>query len=339
MKSASIQRILDIQPIPGADKIEVATVMGWQVVTAKENNFKVNDLILYVEIDSVVPDHPEFEFLRDRNFRVRTIKLRGQVSQGLILPLDVLSKFNVSDYMHIVGLGDDAIGRDVSEIIGAVHYEKPLPLELTGMAFGSFPGFLHKTDEVLVQSNMVLLDRLWGLPYYITVKVDGMSSTFFKTVEKFGVCSRNLELKEHENNVFWKLARKYGLDTIREGVYIQGEIAGPGIQKNRLNLVEPDLFVFNVKMIEGDVPVSFETLKDFIFMGNYNQGFPEKKLKMVPVLESGDSFQYSLEQLITLAGSTKYANGAGAEGIVVRSQDGLISFKVMNNNYLIKNGE
>jgi RNA ligase (TIGR02306 family) len=89
-KLASIQKIVDIRPIDGADKIEVAQVLGWEVVVAKKDEFKVGDLVIYIEIDSIVPDKSEFDFLRDRKFRVRTIKLRKQVSQGLILPLSIL---------------------------------------------------------------------------------------------------------------------------------------------------------------------------------------------------------------------------------------------------------
>jgi len=345
MASATIQRIKDIQPIPDADKIELATVMGWQLVTAKENNFKANDFVIYVEIDSITEDRPEYEFLRDRNFRIKTIKLRGQISQGLILPVSLLGDAwidyteNGIDMLYPVGNGLWANvpyphyneGDDVSEILGIKHYEKPLPLELSGMAIGSFPSFLSRTDEDMVQSCLRKLDALQGKPYYITVKVDGMSATFYKWEERFGVCSRNLELKEHENNVFWKLAHKYSLETIKDGIYLQGEVAGPGIQKNKLGLKEPDLFIFNVKHIQGNKQISFtEMVQTLEYPG---------KCKMVPVLASGDNFSLKLNDLIELANHVKYDNGAAAEGIVVRSQDGLISFKCMNNNYLLKNGE
>lgn len=91
-KLATIREIKDIQPIEGADRIEVATVDGWQVVI-KKGEFKVGDKIIYIEIDSIVPEREEFEFLRDRKFRVRTIKLRKQISQGLIMPLSILGNY------------------------------------------------------------------------------------------------------------------------------------------------------------------------------------------------------------------------------------------------------
>ena len=87
-KLASIQKIVDLQPIPKADRIEVATIQGWQCVV-KKGEFQVGDLCVYFEIDSLLPEKPVFEFMRDRKFRVRTIKLMKCVSMGLILPLSI----------------------------------------------------------------------------------------------------------------------------------------------------------------------------------------------------------------------------------------------------------
>ena len=79
-KLAHIERVIDLQPIQGADRIETATVLGWQCVV-KKGDVKVGDLVCYIEIDSIVPDIPYFDFMKERNFRVRTIKLRKQISQ------------------------------------------------------------------------------------------------------------------------------------------------------------------------------------------------------------------------------------------------------------------
>lgn len=89
---ATVREVSAIRPIEGADKIEVAQVDGWECVVQK-GEFKVGDPIIYIEVDSVLPERPEFEFMRNRKFRVRTIKLRGQVSQGLVLPLSTLSAY------------------------------------------------------------------------------------------------------------------------------------------------------------------------------------------------------------------------------------------------------
>jgi RNA ligase (TIGR02306 family) len=109
-KLASIQKIVDIQSIKDADRIEVATILGWQVVVAKSDNFKINDLIVYIETDSIVPERPEFEFLRERKFRVRIIKLKKTISQGLVLPLTMLKEYGELKYdkfNNIIGLEID----------------------------------------------------------------------------------------------------------------------------------------------------------------------------------------------------------------------------------------
>lgn len=91
-KLASIQRIISLSAIEGADKIEKAVVLGWNVVV-KKGDFKVGDLCVYCEIDSILPDKPEFEFLRDRKFRIKTIKLKNQCSQGICFPLSILENY------------------------------------------------------------------------------------------------------------------------------------------------------------------------------------------------------------------------------------------------------
>ena len=110
-KLASIQKIVSLEPIKDADKIEKATVLGWELVVAKKDNFKVGDLVVYCEVDSILPDKPEFEFLRERKFRIKTIKLRGQVSQGICFPLSILPKAKYNE------------GEDVTEVFGARKYD------------------------------------------------------------------------------------------------------------------------------------------------------------------------------------------------------------------------
>lgn len=146
-KLASIQKISKIEPIDGADKIEVATVNGWNVVVAKDMEYEPGEVVVYCEIDSFLPIKPEFEFLRktsykkmgdQEGFRLKTVRMRGVVSQGLILPISVIDDFSPDDY---------DIGEDVSEKLGIVKYETPIPACLAGVAKGSFPSFLVRTDE------------------------------------------------------------------------------------------------------------------------------------------------------------------------------------------------
>jgi RNA ligase (TIGR02306 family) len=155
-KLASIQAIKEILPIEGADAIELAVVNGWKVVVAKNVGHRAGDHVVYCEIDSFLPIREEFEFLRkssykkmgDREgFRLRTIKLRGQVSQGLILPMSIFGDFGWTAYE----------GLDVTEKLGIVKYEPPVPAELAGKVKGLFPSFLRRTDEERCLSEETLI--------------------------------------------------------------------------------------------------------------------------------------------------------------------------------------
>jgi RNA ligase (TIGR02306 family) len=218
-KLASVRRITNLSPIDGADKIELATVDGWKVVVAKDVGHKIGDLIIYCEIDSFLPIKEEFEFLRKSSykkmsdgtegFRLKTIRLRGQISQGLIIPISVLNPPDTNIYV------EPFEGLDVTEMLGIVKYEPPIPAELAGKVKGLFPSFIPKTDEERVQNYS---DRYqeWTLQskhqFYVTEKLDGSSSTFYYNNGEFGVCSRNLELLETEGNTFWKVARELDLE-------------------------------------------------------------------------------------------------------------------------------
>jgi len=196
-KLASVQKIREIRPIEGADAIELAIINSWQVVVAKNVGHKVDDFVVYCEIDSFLPIREEFEFLRksshkkmgdQEGFRLKTIKLRGEVSQGLVVPIHVLP---LLEMVHE--------GQDVTEMLGIVKYEPPVPAQLAGKAKGYFPGFIRKTDEERVQ-NLTKEYEEWKITgshkFYATEKLDGSSSTFYVRDGDFGVCSRNLELAD-----------------------------------------------------------------------------------------------------------------------------------------------
>ena len=238
-KLATIRQITDIRPIEGADMIELASVGGWNVVVAKNVGHKVGDMVVYCEIDSFLPIKEEFEFLRkssykkmgdQEGFRLKTIKLRGQVSQGLILPMSVFGEFGWTAYE----------GLDVTERLGIVKYEPPIPAELSGKVKGNFPSFIPKTDEERIQ-NLTKEYEEWKIQskhqFYVTEKLDGSSATYYIKDGEFGVCSRNLELLETEGNTFWKVAREMDLEnkmkSLGKNISLQGELIGEGIQGNR----------------------------------------------------------------------------------------------------------
>jgi RNA ligase (TIGR02306 family) len=336
MSVASIQRVRDVRQHPNADALDLCTVLGWQVVV-KKGEFKSGDLCVYIEIDSVLPDKPDFEFLRNKNFRIKPIKLRGEASNGICFPLSILSKFPVK-VDHIYTEGDD-----VTEVLGITHYEKPIPAELSGKVVGHRPGFIRKTDELNLRSYPHVLDAMKGLPYYITRKDDGSSGTFFLKDGVFGVCSRNLQLQEDEKNGFWRMARKYDVENAlrtsylgqTENVAIQAEVVGPGVNGNNLGLKELELHVFNLIDLKKGVLESADHLFEFCLV---------YRIPTITLIEEGDSFGYELHELVSLANAQKYPNGSPAEGIVIRPKNytpehserlawDALSGKIINENY------
>ena len=263
-KLASIQTVNAVEPIPNADAIEKIRVLGWWVVV-KKGELKPGDKVVYCEIDSLLPERPEFEFLRassfkpaqtDANgaitlpagFRIKTVKLRGQVSQGICFPLTILPPGAPADE-----------GADVTDQLGILKWEPPIPVGMGGKVKGGFPGFLPKTDETRVQVLEPVLQRHRGKTFYVTEKLDGTSFTAFLRQGEFGICSRNLWMDEaDESNILVRVARGQKLEeklrTARErlgfDLAVQAEVIGPGIQKNKYGLKGVTLRVFNVLNVD-----------------------------------------------------------------------------------------
>jgi len=259
MKLATFEIISEILPIEGADRIEIAGVQGWQSVIRK-GEYKVGDRVIFVPIDTVLPPAEWNKFLWDKNdptkpIRVKTIKLKGTVSQGLIFPTTLFSAQEVWDHMD-----DPSEDVSIAGLLGITKYEKPVPAHLAGQVAGDFPThLLSKTDEDNLKSNIEVLEELREADSMeATLKMDGTSATYIKELDSsVRVCSRNLELKDTESNVHWQMARKYDIwNKLNTGYAIQGEIAGPGIQGNPAGLSEVTLFVFNVIDLTSRKPLA-----------------------------------------------------------------------------------
>ena len=346
---ASIQKITNLRPHPNADALELVDILGWQVVV-KKGEFKEGDLCVYIATDSIVEERPEYEFLRKNHFRIRPVKLRQQPSNGIVFPLDILGEFDVDvDCMgsntftkngKSLYLQDLTPGYDVSEWVGAKHYEKPIPAQLAGKVIGYLPAFIRKTDEQNIRSCPEILTELNGLPYYISRKDDGSSGTFFAHSDENGVCSRNLQLAEDDVNGFWRMAKKYDIftkirDTFGTDYAVQGEVVGPGVNGNNLGLTELDLHIFNVIALRTGEYLPLDTLKGCTASWS---------IPMVTIIEEGDSFGYELHELISLANAQTYPNDKPAEGIVIRPKKytrtsidkmawNALSGKIINENY------
>jgi RNA ligase (TIGR02306 family) len=334
-KLATIQRVEDVLPIEGADRIEKIKIKGWYCV-AQKGEFKPGDLCYYMEIDSLLPNTPQFSFLLKgtslkksiedgkeiEGIRLKTKKLLGQISQGLAMPLSTFPEMTVRD-----------IGTDVSPQLGIHKYQAPIPSELLGEMKGKAPGFIPKTEEERVQNVLELIEKYKGQRFYKTSKLDGESSSIFKHDGEFGVCGHELEYIDNDKTIFWKLARQYDLQNkLTEGFAIQAETVGEGIQKNRLGLKGKDLYVFYVFDINKWQYLKLDDMLLFV---------KDLGLKTVPILDDNFILNHTCDELITMADGTSPLNPTCLqEGIVFRLYDSTekISFKSISNQYLLKWG-
>ena len=362
---ASIQKITKLSPIEGADKIEVAEILGWKVVV-KKNDFTVDELVVYCEIDSVLPDKPEFEFLKPRKFKIKTIKLRNQISQGIA--------FKLNEIPEIKNGNNWKEGDDITDLLGIKKYLSPEELEEENIKpvfddrnklirfykkyryfiikyfkklFGIptlnkreyFPSYIPKTDETRVQSIPKDLYYNSGKIAYISEKLDGSSGTFifkkkkkslFKKSSEFIVCSRNRKVNNRDDTK-WKIAKKYNIEKklslLNRNIAIQGEVIGPKVQKNIYELSEIDFRIFLIYDIDKR---SYLPFNEFISLS--------KKIDIptVPILETEHIVHTNIDEYVELSKGKSILNPKrNREGIVIRLKDSSFSFKSINPDHLL----
>ena len=332
------QEIENLTPIPDADRIETARIKGWNVVVPK-GQYNVGDVVGYFETDSFLPATDEryqqflprgtTKFIIDgeevEGHVLRTAKLRGQISQGLIMSLDE------------IGVPDDTpIGTDITKEAGVVKYEAPLPVG-NGEIIGPFDTlFAPKTDAERLQNLSDHWDEIKELEWTPTLKVDGTSQTLINDNGKLRIFSRNWEL-DPEGSVGFKVATDSGIaEALEPGMAVQFELCGPGIQSNRLRLSNQRPFVFSLYNNGERVP---------------RDEYPSKLAELsVPVLSNEsvgllDTIDESINQVDGLRETV--TKGAVDEGVVYHLADptksvGWLdrnqSFKIINNKYLLKYG-
>lgn len=335
MKLASIELIKNIRNHNNADSLEIAEVLGWQIVV-KKGLHKEGDKVVFITIDTIVPRCQWSEFLVDQKnpdkpIRIKNIKLRGEYSSGLVIPL---AEFPAQFTETVV------VGEDLTTLLGIQKYIKEIPANLSGETLGDFPtNIISKTDEDNGLNDPELVDKVLSHDSHITItqKLDGSSITLIiENGELTQVCTRNLSKKETENNSFWKAARKLSIPKNWTGT-IQGELCGNGIQQNRLKLEDIKIFVFQIS--QDRKYMTYEEMKNFC----------EKSLlcNVVPLVSELEAestiklWENPLQKLQELADKQKYSSGLEGEGIVVRPSSyprGYASrrplgFKLINRNY------
>lgn len=328
---ASVQVIRDIIVHNNADTLEIAKVLGWTLCVMK-GQFKKDEKIVFIEPDAILSEgRPEWEFMRPRNFRVKTIKLRGVISQGLCFPLSILPEGNYEE------------GQYVDEILGITQYQPYTPAQLAGEVKGNFPDWLYKTDETRIQAVPEVLYRHQQKKFYVTEKVDGSSMTVYLKDGEFGVCSRNFDMKETEGNSFWKTARALDLEnkirSLNKNIALQGELLGPGVQGNKYKLEKLGYYVFNVFDIDSGLHYNYpEFIQTIEYLG----------LTSVPLVGLNYTLPATIDELVFYSKGYSVLNkDVHREGIVLRphvneyDEDlrGRLSFKCINSDFLLKYNE
>lgn len=367
-KLATIQRVQALHAIKGADFIEICQINGWQCIT-KKGEVNVNDLVIYFEIDSFLPDNDYFSFLpkkttyeNKQGYRLRTIKLKKVVSQGLVLPISHFKN-------HLSLLTNMKEGDDVSEILDIIKYDPESQIYAgkssmkVGKARGNFPSQIPKTNQERIQNLVTYFSTMTDEEFEETLKLDGSSMTCYKVVytpskwEKFksffgfkypkyhfGVCSRNLELKRTANNVltfdnqgktsvydqsdFWSTAIKYNLESkIPVGYAIQGELIGPKIQANHEKVKELEYYVFDVFNINTGSYLLPQERREFCALHN---------IPHVPVIDTNfKPLQLGLDNLLKHVEGQSMNPGTVSEGRVYKHVSKPITFKAISNKYLL----
>lgn len=330
-KLATVQRINNVQNLATSDNLDVVTIKGWKVVT-KRDEFKKDDLCIYFEVDSLLPIRPEFEFLRkscyvknaaQEGFRLKTIKLRGQISQGLALPI---SLFNLPSTVC-----------NLDEYLGITKYLPPT--NSSNDVIGVFPSFIPKTDLERIQNLYDefyhLIDDIEDVEFEETVKLDGSSMSIYFYNSHFGVCSKNYELKETETNTYWKVANTYNLKSeltnLNQNIAIQGELIGEGINKNREKIKGHDFYIYSIWDIDKQEYITPEQRYALCSQLNLKHvPVLNKKIKIFKQCPNIESFLNKAETLILPISTAK-------EGLVYKSF--CSSFKVINNKYLLKHND
>ena len=368
-KLASVQKIKAIKPIEGADKIEIVQVLNWDCV-AKKGEYQVGDAVIYFEIDSLLPDIPMLEWLKGSSwsqklnkYKISTHKFRGQISQGLVIPIkDLKELYNQINDNNGIAYPIDIMapteGTDLTELLNIEKYEPPVYNGPLGETI-SHEWYVPKTDEERIQvcADNVLPEYIGKTDWYASVKLDGTSCTVGLFEDAFLIGGRNQWYKGE--NMYTTTVKKYGdiEKHLRDyqkltGKYIvfQGELCGPGIQSNRLGLKEKEWYIFNVFISDTGKMDSYEKV-DLLRMLNFCDDFG---LKHVPIIEHDYKFSFDgysnndeiVNGLLSYVDNIKYRTyfedaspSQIAEGIVIRKHDMTNSFKVVSNKFLLKGGE
>lgn len=327
-KLARIVKIDSVAKHPNADTLELCKVGGWQVVS-KLGSFCVGDIAVYFEIDSWI-EHDIAPFLsigrspREYNGikgnRLKTVSLRGEISQGLLLPISILpSTTNIVE------------GEDVTDILNVQKWEAPIPANLSGSIQGPFPSFCPKTEQERIQNLTTSLEN-WVANeqvVYIEEKLEGTSASYIFKDGEFFICQRNWAIKDTDNtlcNLARELDIKQKLQQLGRNIALQGEVVGPKIQENIYKLNKPQFYLFDIYDIDKQAYLGLEDKLVLI---------EHLKLPHVPVISKNYKLTGTVDDILKMAEGVSCLYNTEREGLVFKQIDGRFSFKSISNKYLI----
>lgn len=371
-KLAHIEKIEWKRPIEGADRIELVGVLGWQCI-AKKDEFHVGDLCVYIEIDSIVDKtSPDFAFLEKRNYKIKTMKMKGVLSQGIVFPLSVLPKKEWS------------IGLDVTSLLKITEIEDELPKQKPENALNSlkqrhkklyknkvfqwfmkfkwfrrialkllaphkkpknFPDWIVKTDETRLQNMPFVLEQYKNVPMIVTEKLDGTSTSFGLKREKkrkydFAVCSRNVRQDDinqkcfYDDNVYHIIAQKYDIKSVLMKILIEYNATTVVLQGETIG----EAIQKNKYGLQGIDFYAFNLVIDGkrIDSSEATDIVHKFGIKWVPILSASFTLLPTVDEMITYADGTSVIADTLREGLVIRDHENTISFKCISNQFLLK---
>lgn len=371
-KLAHIEKIEWKRPIEGADRIELVGVLGWQCI-AKKDEFQVGDLCVYIEIDSIVDKtNPDFSFLEKRNYKIKTMKMKGVLSQGIVFPLSILPKKEWS------------IGLDVTSLLKITEIEDELPKQKPENALNSlkqrhkklyknkvfqwfmkfkwfrrialkllaphkkpknFPDWIVKTDETRLQNMPFVLEQYKNVPMIVTEKLDGTSTSFGLKREKkrkydFAVCSRNVRQEDinqkcfYDDNVYHIIAQKYDIKSVLMKILTEYNATTVVLQGETIG----EAIQKNKYGLQGIDFYAFNLVIDGkrIDSSEATDIVHKFGIKWVPILSASFTLLPTVDEMITYADGTSVIADTLREGLVIRDHENTISFKCISNKFLLK---
>lgn len=366
-KLAHVEEVKWKRPIEGADKIELIGVLGWQCV-AKKDEFQVGDTCVYIEIDSILDkNNPDFAFLESRKYKIKTIKMRGEISQGICFPMSVLPKPATSykvgdDVTKVLNVqevedevlsqeNDSGISKTVSKITSKKWFKRCMKWKwfrklmkktlLKPKKAPGFPSWIKKTDEVRLQSVPEVLETYRGVSMVVTEKVDGTSATYgyrrtglFR--KEFVVCSRNLQQsnKHSADNKYWKIAGKYNIEKILKSIAKDNGATKVILQGEILG----DKIQGNKYQLQGIDIRAFNLIIDDEKVDSVKAATIMKKygIDWVPIIDTNFILLDNVDEMIKYADGKSQLCDTLREGVVIRDHNNTISFKCISNEFLLK---